>query len=336
MAAAGALVAAALHAVRRAAAPGVSTLDLDDVAEAVIRDGRRHPVVPGLPRLSRRSICSSVNDRVVHGIPSADEVLAAGDLVSIDCGAILDGWHGDSAVTFGVGRADPGRRGAVRGHPRCPWRPGSRPWCPATGSPTSRTRSSAAPTPPRRSTTASTASSRATAGTASAARCTWTRSCPTRAQPGRGPLLAAGSVLAIEPMLTLGTVKTRILDDEWTVVTADGSRAAHWEHTVAVTEDGPRILTLPGVRHLRGALNLRTSTSCHSAEVSMDDPDGADAGALRRARRRFVALCGAADRRPARAEDVVQETLLRAWQHPEVPTTRAITRGRGCSPSPAT
>ena len=63
--------------------------------------------------------------------------------------------------------------------------------------------------------------------------------------PGRGPMLAAGSVLAIEPMLTLGTVKTRMLDDEWTVVTADGSRAAHWEHTVVATEDGPRILTVP-------------------------------------------------------------------------------------------
>jgi methionyl aminopeptidase len=68
---------------------------------------------------------------------------------------------------------------------------------------------------------------------------------PNEGAPGRGPLLAPGSVLAIEPMLTLGAVKTRVLDDEWTVVTSDGSRAAHWEHTVAVTEDGPRILTLP-------------------------------------------------------------------------------------------
>ena len=67
---------------------------------------------------------------------------------------------------------------------------------------------------------------------------------PNEGQPGRGPVLVAGSVLAIEPMLTLGTTKTRILDDEWTVVTADGSRAAHWEHTVAVTDEGPRILTL--------------------------------------------------------------------------------------------
>ena len=66
---------------------------------------------------------------------------------------------------------------------------------------------------------------------------------PNEGEPGRGPMLVAGSVLAIEPMLTLGTVRTRILDDEWTVVTTDGSRAAHWEHTVAVTDEGPRILT---------------------------------------------------------------------------------------------
>ncbi|PWQ89231.1 type I methionyl aminopeptidase, partial [Enterococcus faecium] len=102
MAAAGALVAAALKAVQAAAAPGVSTLDLDQVAESVIRDGGGTPSFLGYHGFPA-TICSSVNDRVVHGIPSATELLAEGDLVSIDCGAILDGWHGDSAVTFGVG-----------------------------------------------------------------------------------------------------------------------------------------------------------------------------------------------------------------------------------------
>ena len=90
---------------------------------------------------------------------------------------------------------------------------------------------------------ANSASSRATAATASAGACTWIRFCPTRAAGPRA-VPGAGSVLAIEPMLTLGTSKTVVLEDEWTVVTADGSRAAHWEHTVAVTDDGPRILTL--------------------------------------------------------------------------------------------
>ncbi|OKH68083.1 methionine aminopeptidase, partial [Mycobacterium sp. SWH-M3] len=102
MAVAGALVAAALRAVRQAAAPGVSTLELDRVAESVIRDGGGTPSFLGYHGFPA-TICASVNDRVVHGIPSAGEVLAPGDLVSIDCGAIVDGWHGDSAVTFGVG-----------------------------------------------------------------------------------------------------------------------------------------------------------------------------------------------------------------------------------------
>ncbi|MGA9489887.1 MAG: M24 family metallopeptidase, partial [Mycobacterium sp.] len=103
MAAAGAVVAAALRAVRDAAAPGVTTQDLDQIAESVIRDANATPSFLGYHGYPA-SICSSVNDRVVHGIPSAGEVLAAGDLVSVDCGAILDGWHGDSAITFGVGQ----------------------------------------------------------------------------------------------------------------------------------------------------------------------------------------------------------------------------------------
>ncbi|MBV8348536.1 MAG: M24 family metallopeptidase, partial [Mycolicibacterium sp.] len=106
MATAGSLVAAALDAVRRAAATGVSTLTLDEIAEAVIRDGGGIPSFLGYHGYPA-TICSSVNDRVVHGIPSASEILAPGDLVSIDCGAIVDGWHGDAAITFGVGTLIP-------------------------------------------------------------------------------------------------------------------------------------------------------------------------------------------------------------------------------------
>src|SRR5258707_6590177 len=106
MAAAGSLVASALLAVRQAAAPGVSTLALDEIAESVIRGGGGTPSFLGYHGFPA-SICASVNDRVVHGIPSAGETLAPGDLVSIDCGAILDGWHGDSAVTFGIGTLIP-------------------------------------------------------------------------------------------------------------------------------------------------------------------------------------------------------------------------------------
>lgn len=241
MAAAGAVVAAALKAVQAAATAGVSTLGLDEIAESVIREAGAVPSFLGYHGYPA-SICSSVNDRVVHGIPSAAEVLVSGDLVSIDCGAILDDWHGDAAVTFGIG-----------------------PLIPADEALSQATRESleagiAAMVIGNRLTDVSHAIETGT----HAAAVRYDRKfgivegygghgigrqmhmdpfLPNEGSPGRGPLLAAGSVLAIEPMLTLGTGKTVVLDDEWTVTTTDGSRAAHWEHTVAVTEDGPRILT---------------------------------------------------------------------------------------------
>ncbi|WP_099021811.1 type I methionyl aminopeptidase [Mycolicibacterium palauense] len=242
MAAAGAVVARALAAVREAAAPGVSTLALDEIAEAVIRDAGAVPSFLGYHGFPA-SICASVNDRVVHGIPSGSETLAPGDLVSIDCGAILDGWHGDSAITFGVGSlipADENLSAATR---------------------QSMEAGIAAMVPGNRLTDVSHAIESGTyaaeerfdrrfgivegyGGHGIGRQMHMDPFLPNEGTPGRGPILAPGSVLAIEPMLTLGTVKTRVLDDEWTVVTADGTRAAHWEHTVAVTDDGPRILTL--------------------------------------------------------------------------------------------
>jgi len=242
MAAAGAVVAAALAAARAAAVPGISTHDLDQIAESVIRDAGATPSFLGYHGFPA-SICSSVNDRVVHGIPSAGETLASGDLVSVDCGAILDGWHGDAAITFGVGpliRDDELLSQATKEAMEA---------------------GIAAMIPGHRLTDVS----HAIATAAHAAEVRYGRTfgivegygghgigrqmhmdpfLPNEGAPGRGPLLAVGSVLAIEPMLTLGTRKTAVLDDEWTVVTTDGSRAAHWEHTVAATEDGPRILTL--------------------------------------------------------------------------------------------
>ncbi len=242
MAAAGAVVAAALQAVRAAAVPGVSTRRLDEIAESVIRDAGATPSFLGYHGFPA-SICSSVNDRVVHGIPSAAEILASGDLVSVDCGAILDGWHGDAAITFGVGpliAVDEALSQATKA---------------------SMEAGIAAMVPGNRLTDVSHAIETGT----HAAEARYGRAfgivegygghgigrqmhmdpfLPNEGAPGRGPLLAPGSVLAIEPMLTLGTGQTVVLDDEWTVTTADGSRAAHWEHTVAATDDGPRILTL--------------------------------------------------------------------------------------------
>ncbi|HWF28238.1 MAG TPA: type I methionyl aminopeptidase [Mycobacterium sp.] len=242
MAAAGAVVAAALEAVRAAAVAGASTLSLDQIAESVIREAGAIPSFldyHGYPA----SICASVNDRVVHGIPSAAETLATGDLVSIDCGAVLGGWHGDAAITFGVGTLDPADEAL----------------CAATRE--SLEAGIAAMVAGNRLTDVSHAIETGT----HAAEARYGRSfgivggygghgigrhmhmdpfLPNEGSPGHGPLLVPGSVLAIEPMLTLGTGNTVVLDDEWTVTTTDGSRAAHWEHTVAVTETGPRILTL--------------------------------------------------------------------------------------------
>jgi methionyl aminopeptidase len=242
MAAAGAVVATALQAVYAAAGPGVSTLSLDEIAESVIREAGAVPSFLGYHGYPA-SICASVNDRVVHGIPSAAEVLSSGDLVSIDCGAVLDGWHGDAAVSFGIGTLEPADQ-ALSDATRESLEAGI-----------------AAMIAGNRLTDVAHAIERGTR----AAEVRYERAfgivqgygghgigrhmhmdpfLPNEGAPGHGPLLAPGSVLAIEPMLTLGTGKTVVLDDEWTVTTADGSRAAHWEHTVAVTEGGPRILTL--------------------------------------------------------------------------------------------
>lgn len=241
MAAAGAVVGAALVAVRNAAKPGVSTLELDQVADSVIRDAGAVPSFKGYHGFTG-SICSSINDRVVHGIPSVDDVLVDGDLISIDCGAILDGWHGDSAWTFGVGElieADQQLSEATK---------------------SSMEAGIAAMLPGNRLTDVSHAIE---LGTRAAEKAHGRKYgivdgygghgigremhmepfLANEGAPGKGPELVVGSVLAIEPMLTLGTEDTMTLDDDWTVVTTDGTRAAHWEHTVAVTENGPRILT---------------------------------------------------------------------------------------------
>jgi len=239
---AGLVVARTLRVLADAVRPGVTTAELDAIAEAEIRGAGATPSFKGYHGYPA-SICASVNDHVVHGIPAAGETLASGDLVSVDCGAILDGWHGDAAITFGVG----------------PIRSADQMLSQATKE--SMEAGIAAMVPGNRLTDVSHAIETAT----HAAEARYGRAfgivegygghgigrqmhmdpfLPNEGSPGRGPLLVHGSVLAIEPMLTLGTGKTVVLEDQWTVTTADGSRAAHWEHTVAATDDGPRILTL--------------------------------------------------------------------------------------------
>ncbi|MFW9158925.1 type I methionyl aminopeptidase [Corynebacterium striatum] len=241
MQAAGEIVGKALQAVRDAAASGVSTLELDEVAEQTIRDAGATPTFKGYEGFPG-SICASVNDVIVHGIPGKDIVLAEGDLVSIDCGATLDGWVGDSAWTFGVGKLSPE---AVALNDATEWvlMEGLK-----------------AMLPGNRLTDVSHALEQATyraedkfgvdlfivdgyGGHGIGRTMHEEPYLANEGKAGRGPLIQEGSVLAIEPMLTLGTEDNAVLDDDWSVVTLDGSLAAHWEHTVAATADGPRILT---------------------------------------------------------------------------------------------
>lgn len=242
MEAAGRIVGRALVAVREAARPGVTTADLDDVVEQLIREAGAVPSFKGYEGFPG-SICSSVNEVVVHGIPGVGTVLGEGDLVSVDCGAILDGWHGDSAWTFGVGALTP-EVAALNDATRdvleegiLAMRPGNR----LTDV------SHALEVATRRAEQRYGVTLGIVDGFGGHGIGREMHEWPFLAnegKPGKGPRLQVGSVLAVEPMLALGgQTDTRTLSDDWTVVTVDGSPASHWEHTVAVTVDGPRVLT---------------------------------------------------------------------------------------------
>lgn len=242
MQAAGEIVGEALQAVRAAAAVGVSTLELDAIAEQAIRDRGAIPTFKGYGGFPG-SICASVNDVIVHGIPNKETILKEGDLVSIDCGATLDGWVGDSAWTFGIGTIADDVRALNE----------ATEWVLYEGM--------KAMIPGNRLTDVSHALELATraaekkfnvrlgivdgyGGHGIGHEMHEEPYLANEGKGGRGPMIQEGSVLAIEPMLTLGSVDSIVLADEWTVVTDDNSWSSHWEHTVAATNDGPRILTL--------------------------------------------------------------------------------------------
>ncbi|GAA0524782.1 methionine aminopeptidase [Saccharopolyspora subtropica] len=241
MRAAGLVVARALAAVSAQARPGVSTGELDEVAEQVIRDAGAVPSFKGYHGFPA-SICASVNEKVVHGIPARTEVLAEGDLLSVDCGAILDGWHGDSAVTLAIGEVSPKDRALSAATERSMWagieqvRAGNR-LTDISHAVETAARSAAAADGLEYGIIAE------YGGHGIGSQMHMEPFLPNLGKPGKGPKLRVGMAIAVEPMLTLGTAETEELDDGWTVVTADGSRAAHWEHTVAITEDGPWVLT---------------------------------------------------------------------------------------------
>ena len=243
MRAAGLVVARALELMSAEVKPGISTGELDELAEQTIREAGAIPSFKGYHGFPA-SICASVNEQVVHGIPSLKQVLHEGDLISIDCGAILDGWHGDAAVTVPVGTAIPAdlalseatRKSMLAGIDAI--QPGGR-LTDISHAVESATRAAEREHGRRYGIV------KDYGGHGIGRAMHMDPFLPNYGRPGKGSRLRVGMAIAIEPMLTLGSARTEELSDGWTVVTTDGSRAAHWEHSVAITDDGPWVLTAP-------------------------------------------------------------------------------------------
>jgi methionyl aminopeptidase len=233
---AGLVVARALEVVAAAVRPGVTTAELDALAEREIRAAGATPSFLGYHGYPA-TICTSVNDEIVHGIPSPARRLSEGDIISIDCGAIVRGWHGDAAVTVGAGTISAEHAALLSACEAALWqglaqaRAGGR-----LGDISHAVQTSIMQAGPYGLVEEYTGHGIGTA-------MHMDPPVPNYGRVGRGPRLRVGMALAIEPMMVLGRPETVLLDDGWTVVTADGSWAAHFEHTVAITADGPWVLT---------------------------------------------------------------------------------------------
>jgi len=233
---AGRITALTVERLMEAVGPGMTTADLDALAEKSIRGEGAVPSFKGY-RGFPATICTSVNHEVVHGIPSPKRKLIPGDVLKLDVGAIWEGYHGDSAVSVfiggppseeavklvrvteesleaGIAQLRPGRRLSDVGHAVQQVAEGAGFSC-----------------------------VREYAGHGVGRALHEDPQVPNYGDPDRGPLIRPGLVVAIEPMVNVGTWRTKVLGDRWTVVTADGKLSAHFEHTIAVTEDGPEVLT---------------------------------------------------------------------------------------------
>ena len=231
---AGRVVAEMHSCIREAIRPGVTTVALDRIARDVLeRRGARSNFLGyhGYPAV----ICASPNDVIVHGIPN-ERPLEEGDIVSIDCGAIIEGYHGDAAFTVPVGKAS---SEAMRLVSTAEESLGA-----AIRQMTSGHRlSDIGHAVQRVAEAAGYSIVREYVGHGIGTAMHEAPDVPNYGPPGKGPKLVPGTVLAVEPMLNVGGAETILLDDGWTVITADGSLSAHVEHTIAVTDDGPEILT---------------------------------------------------------------------------------------------
>ncbi|SEP09721.1 type I methionyl aminopeptidase [Actinacidiphila rubida] len=246
MRAAGLVVAAIHEATRAAAVPGATTKDLDEIAAKVIADHGAKPNFLGYGGFPG-NICTSVNDVVVHGIPDRETVLKSGDVIAIDAGAIVDGWHGDAAFTCFVGSGHaPELIELSRVTEESMWagiaafRKGNR----------LEDISRAVETYIRRQPRPATGKYGIVEEYGGHGIGTEMHMDPhllnyVTKKRGRGIKLVPGVCLAIEPMVTLGSPHTHVLEDEWTVKSDDGSWSSHWEHSVALTEQGPLVLTAP-------------------------------------------------------------------------------------------
>jgi methionyl aminopeptidase len=233
-------VVAEMHAkTREALRPGVTTGELNRIAAEVIeKRGARsnflnygHPPFPAV-------ICASPNDMIVHGIPSDDVVLDEGDIISVDCGAIIEGYHGDAAYTAGVGTISPEAEKLLEATERSLWagievmRDGNR--LHDIGREVQLVAEAAGFSVVREY-----------VGHAIGTKMHEEPQVPNYWPGTPGPKLRTGMAFAVEPMVNAGSAATRLLDDNWSVVTADGSLSAHFEHTIVVTDDGPEVFTVP-------------------------------------------------------------------------------------------
>lgn len=236
MARAGAIVFGTLQLCRDLVKPGISTEDLDREAEKFIRGHKgAKPSFKGLYGFPK-SLCISINEEVVHGIPSPKRLLREGSIVSIDCGVCIDGFHADSAITAPVGAVAPDTIRFLETTERALM----------AGIDQARLGNHIGDIGHAVQTVSEADGYgviRELVGHGVGTRMHEDPQVPNHGKPRRGERLLEGMTIAIEPMITMGDYKTRVLGDKWTVVTVDGSLAAHFEHTVAVTGNGPRILT---------------------------------------------------------------------------------------------
>jgi len=241
MRAANLIVAEVLSELRRRVQPGVTTAELDRIAEDMTRQRGATPAFKGYAPAGRvfpRSVCTSINDEVVHGIPSERRVLRDGDLIGLDFGVCYEGFYGDAAVTVPVGQADPEAERLMHVTEEALWagienvRPGKR-----LGDVSAAIQ--------ERVERDGFSVVREFVGHGIGRRLHEEPQVPNFGKPDRGVRLREGMVLAIEPMVNAGAPDVRVKEDGWTAVTIDGRRSAHFEHSVAVTERGPYVLSQP-------------------------------------------------------------------------------------------